>query len=87
MQKHFSFEKIEKLLHYQNVGTLWVQYFFAYKTEVSPFQNNPQNLYLSYKSELNILDCFGRQKPILLQNFIKLSKIFGIILEGGKSCQ
>ena len=30
-----------------------------------PFQNNPKNLDLSYKTDLDLLDCFERLKLVL----------------------
>ena len=36
------------------------------------FQNNPKDLDLSSKTELDLLDCLGRVKLVLLQNFIGL---------------
>ena len=48
--------------------TLWfatgllVQYFFSYKMGVYPFQNIPDNLDLSKKTDLEIRDYFGREK-------------------------
>ena len=35
-------------------------YFFACKTGVFSFQNNPKNLDLSYKTDLDLWDCLGR---------------------------
>ena len=40
-------------------------YFFGYKTEVFFFLNNPKNLDLSYKTDLDIWDCLGRVKLVL----------------------
>ena len=51
-----------------------VPYFFSYKTEFFPFQNNPKNLDLSYKTDLDLCDCLGRVKPILQLNFINNPK-------------
>ena len=39
-----------------------VLYFLSYKTELFflfSFQNNPRNLDLSYKTDLDFWDCFG----------------------------
>ena len=36
------------------------------------FQNNPKNLDLSYKMDLNLWDCFGRVNLVLWQNFLGL---------------
>ena len=38
-----------------------VLYFFGYKTEFFffSFQNNPKNLDLSHKTDLDFWDCFG----------------------------
>ena len=40
-------------------------YFFGYKTEFFSFQNNPKNLDPSYKTDLDLWDCFGRIKRVL----------------------
>ena len=40
-------------------------YFSAYKTEAFHFQNKPKNLDLSYKMDLDFLDCLGRAKLVL----------------------
>ena len=47
-----------------------IPYFFAYKTECFSFQNNPKNLDLSYKMDLDLRDCLGRVKLVLQQNCI-----------------
>ena len=39
-------------------------YFFAYKTVFFSFQNNPKNLDLSYKMDLDLWDCLGKVKPV-----------------------
>ena len=39
------------------------------KDRVFPFQNNPKHLDLSYKTDLDLWDCFGRKKLVLQQNF------------------
>ena len=36
-------------------------YFFGYKTEFFSFQNNPKNLDLSYKTDLDLWDCLEGQ--------------------------
>ena len=51
---------------------LWIPYFFGYKTEILSFQNNPKDLDLSCKMDLDLWDCLGRVKLVLLQNFIGL---------------
>ena len=58
-----------------------IPYFFGYKTACFPFQNNPKYLDPSYKMDLDIWDCFRREKLISKQNFIRLIQIFGVILE------
>ena len=40
-------------------------YFFGYNTEFFPFQNNPENLDLSYKTDLDLWDCLGLVKLVL----------------------
>ena len=49
-----------------------IPYFFGYKTEFFSFQNNPKDLGPSYKTDLDLSDCLGRVKLVLLQNFIGL---------------
>ena len=61
-----------------------VPYFFGYKTEIFSFQNNPKDLDLSCKTDLDLWDYLGRVKLVLLQNFIGLIKLFEVILEGQK---
>ena len=40
--------------------------FFGYKTEFFfSFQNNPKNLDLSYKMDLDLWDCLGKIKFVL----------------------
>ena len=51
---------------------LKVPYFFGYKTEFFSFQNSPKDLDPSCKMDLDIWDCLGRVKLVLLQNFIGL---------------
>ena len=40
-------------------------YFFGYKTEFFPFQNNPKDLDPSYKMDLDLWGCLGRVKLVL----------------------
>ena len=40
----------------------FIPYFFGYKTEFVSFLNNPKNLYLSYKMDLDLQDCLVRVK-------------------------
>ena len=61
-------------------------YFSAYKTVFFPFQNSPKYLDPSYKMDLDIWDCFRKGKLISKQNFIRLIKMFGVILEMEKLC-
>ena len=42
-----------------------IPYFFGYKTEFFSFQNNPKDLDLSYKTDLDLLDRLGRVKLVL----------------------
>ena len=42
--------------------------FFGYKTDFFI----PKNLDLSYKMDIDLWDCLGRLKLVLLQNFIVL---------------
>ena len=59
-------------IHLLLVFSLHVPYFFGYKTEFFSFQNKPKNLYLSYKTDLDLWDCLERVKIILYHNFIGL---------------
>ena len=52
--------------------TIHVPYFFGCKTEFFSFQNNPKDLDPSCKTDLDLWDCLGRVKLVLLQNFIGL---------------
>ena len=47
-------------------------YFFGYKTEFFSFQNNPKDLDLSCKMDLDLYNCLGRVKLVLWQNSIGL---------------
>ena len=60
-------------------------YFFDYKTEFFSFQNCPKDLDPSCKTDLDLWDCLGRVKLVLLQNFIGLIKLFEVKLEGQKT--
>ena len=42
-----------------------ILYFFDYKMEFFSFKNNPKNLDLSYKLDLDPWDCLGRVQFIL----------------------
>ena len=42
-----------------------VPYFFGYKTEFFSFLNNPKDLDLSCKTDLDLWDCLGRVKLVL----------------------
>ena len=44
-------------------------YFFSYKTSFFPFQNNPKNLDPSYKIDVDLLDCFGKVKLVIIAKF------------------
>ena len=44
-------------------------YFFGYKTDAFSFLNNPADLDQSCKTDLDLLDCLGRVKLVLYQNF------------------
>ena len=46
----------------QNKG---IPYFFDYKTEFFSFQNNPKDLDLSCKTDLDLWDCLGRVNLVL----------------------
>ena len=50
----------------------YIPYYFAYKTEFFPFQNDPKNLDPSYKMDLDFWHCLARVKLVLQQDFIGL---------------
>ena len=60
-------------------------YFFSYKTEFLPFQiqNNPNDLDLSCKTDLDLCDFFRRGKPILI---VELEIYVENIVEKGRNC-
>ena len=45
---------------YNSLNSIKETYFFEYKTEFFSFQNNPKNLDLSYKMDLDLWDCLGK---------------------------
>ena len=47
--------------------TTVIPYFFGYKTEIFSFQSNPKDLDPSSKTDLDLWDCLGRVKLVLLQ--------------------
>ena len=53
-------------------GKQLLPYFLGYKMEFFSFQNNPKDLDPSCKMDLDLLDCLGRVKLVLEQNFIGL---------------
>ena len=69
-EQHNSLSRktIIKLL---NINEINVPYFFGYKTDFS-FENNPKDLDLYCKMDLDLWDCLGRVKLVLLRNFIGL---------------
>ena len=46
-----------------------LMYLFSYKTSFFPFQNNPKNLDLSSKMDVDLLDCFGKVKLVIIAKF------------------
>ena len=44
--------------------------FLRLYDRVFPSQNNPKDLDPSFKTDLDLWDCLGRVKLVLLQNFI-----------------
>ena len=61
-------------LFYSQINTVMkfdLLYYFRYKTQVFPFKNNPKYLDSSYKMNLHISDCFGREKLISKHKFIR----------------
>ena len=59
----------------------FIPYFFGYKTEFFFILNNPKNLDLSYKTDLDLWDCLGKVKIVLHQNFKGLIQLFVVIIE------
>ena len=52
----------QPLCHYCNpyLEIFPIPYFFSYEKMFFSFQNNPKNLDLSYKINLDLWDCLGR---------------------------
>ena len=48
------------------IAVVTLPYFFGYKTEFFSFQNNPKDLDPSCKMDLDLWDCLGRVKLVLL---------------------
>ena len=46
-----------------SLEVIHILYFFDYRTEVFPFQNNPKNLDPSCKMDLDFWDSFGKENP------------------------
>ena len=65
---------------------LTLMYFSGYKTECFSFQNNPKNLDLSYKMDLDLWDSLGRVKLVLWEIFKGLILSFVVILDRGRPC-
>ena len=53
-------------------SSLKIMYVFGYKIVFFSFQNDSKNLDPSYKTDQVLWDCLGREKLLLLQNFIGL---------------
>ena len=60
----FIFPWISRPLKTENSSWGHTPYFFGYKTVFS-YQNNPKNLDPSYKTDLDLQNCFGRVKHVL----------------------
>ena len=45
--------------------------FFCYNMAVYPFQNNPYDLDPFCKMDLDLWDCFGREKPYFIADIHK----------------
>ena len=61
---YYTLYKLSLDAYCQNTSII-LPYFFGYKAEFLSFQNNPKNLDLSYKTDLDIWDCLGRVKLVL----------------------
>ena len=48
-----------------------ILYFFVYKTVTFYFPNNPKGSDPSYKTDLDLWNCFGRVKLVLQQELFK----------------
>ena len=46
-------------------------YFFSNKSEIFSFQNNPKNLDPSYKTDLDLWDCFRKGKTRIIAKFLR----------------
>ena len=55
----------QKTCSLKGVSLISIPYFFGYKTEFFSFQNNPKDLDLSCKMDLDLWDCLGRVKLVL----------------------
>ena len=42
-------------------------HFFGYKWDIFSFQNNSKNLDLSYKTDVDLWDCLGKENFVLYQ--------------------
>ena len=52
-----NFSYLKNIFFSRSTVFLWTEYFY--------FQNNPKDLDPSYKTDLDLLDCFGRVKLVL----------------------
>ena len=55
----------QRLMGILSGGVALLLYFFGYKTSFFSFQNDPRNLDLSQKMDLDLWDCLGRVKFVL----------------------
>ena len=73
---YLNWSERDKPIVYMNYANLiqifGILYFSGYKTVFFPCQNNPKYLDPSFKIDLDIWDCFRREKVISEQNFIGL---------------
>ena len=54
--------------------TIYLPYFFGYKTEISFLPKNPKNLDPSYQTDLDLWDCLGRVKTRIIAIIAKFHR-------------
>ena len=72
--------KKKQLFNFQNS---YATIFLRLYDRVFSFQNNPKNLDLSCKTDLDLWDCLERGKLALEQNVMGLIQLFVAIVERG----
>ena len=80
----FGRENSNQYLNYTRPIYIFVLYFFDYF--FFPFQKNPKNLDPSYRMDLDLGDCLGIVKLILLRKFHRTDLIICSLSREGKPC-